>query len=296
MASSSSGGGTFGAVALVLEALLGRLERRRADEDLLAVLDRHHAPRREAAAVAAAIDAVDDGLGEIAAPQKIRVHRMHDAPVVDGGMRRHQRLAQHLPAEHLRTARIAALAAKQVHLEPLELELLLEIGEAAGSSTQPNLNAPFMSASGRGRCRRTLYASPFLSSRRREFHRRRLAATDDLGVRNHARVALLDVVVGNTGGDAVAGDRLRRRRSSASTQLWPMACRRQLAGVRERDFDFGAVGGDGNFLLVELSSGRCRRYRPCRPCRRRRRCGAASDQGQTGNRADRISSWTPLRS
>ena len=28
--------------------------------------------------------------------------------------------------------------------------------------------------------------------------------------------------------------------------------RGQFAGVLERDFDFGAVGGDGNFLLVEL--------------------------------------------
>ena len=59
---------------------------------------------------------------------------MHDAPVIDGGMRRHQCLAQHLPAEHLRAARIAALAAKQVYLEPLKLELLLEIGELLSSS------------------------------------------------------------------------------------------------------------------------------------------------------------------
>jgi hypothetical protein len=42
-------------------------------------------------------------------------------------MRRHQRLAQHLAAEHLRAARVAAFAAKQVQLESLELELLPKI-------------------------------------------------------------------------------------------------------------------------------------------------------------------------
>ena len=45
-------------------------------------------------------------------------------------LRRLQRLAQHLPAEHLRAAGVAALAAKQVDLEPFELELLLQVGEA----------------------------------------------------------------------------------------------------------------------------------------------------------------------
>ena len=72
------------------------------------------------------------------------MHRMHDASVVDGGMRRLQRLAQHLPAEHLRAARVAALAAKQVHLESFELELLLQVGEALVHRIQPNLNVPFM--------------------------------------------------------------------------------------------------------------------------------------------------------
>ena len=44
--------------------------------------------------------------------------------------RRLQRLAEHLPAEHLRAAGVAALAAKQVDLEPFELELLLQVGES----------------------------------------------------------------------------------------------------------------------------------------------------------------------
>ena len=35
---------------------------------------------------------------------------------------RHERLTEHLPAEDLRTAYVAALAAKQVHLELLQLQ------------------------------------------------------------------------------------------------------------------------------------------------------------------------------
>ena len=96
---------------------------------LAAVLDRHHPPRGEAAAIAAAIHAVHDGLGEIAASQEIRMQRVHHAAVFDGGARRLQRLAEHLPAEHLRAAGVAALAAEQVDLEAFEFELLLEVGE-----------------------------------------------------------------------------------------------------------------------------------------------------------------------
>ena len=58
------------------------------------------------------------------------MQRMHHAPVVDGGARRLQRLPEHLPAEHLRAAGVAALAAKQIDLETLELELLLKVSEA----------------------------------------------------------------------------------------------------------------------------------------------------------------------
>ncbi len=40
-----------------------------------------------------------------------------------------ERLAEHLAAEHLRAADVAALAAKQVHLERLQLELLQQVRE-----------------------------------------------------------------------------------------------------------------------------------------------------------------------
>ena len=82
----------------------------------------------KAAAVAAAVHLVDDRRVEVAAAQEIRVQRMHGA-ALDGAARGHERLPEHLSAEHLRTADVAALAAEQVHLEPLELEHFQQVGE-----------------------------------------------------------------------------------------------------------------------------------------------------------------------
>ncbi len=90
---------------------------------------------------------------------------MHHAAVLDGRVRGHQRLPQHLSAEHLRAAGVAALAAKQVDLEALELELLLQVGEARihRVRAQSNLNMPFMIAEWPGKLQKNVYASPFLS-------------------------------------------------------------------------------------------------------------------------------------
>ena len=87
------------------------------------------------------------------------MQRMRDSSIVDGGVSSLQRLSEHLAAEHLRPTRIAALAAKQVHLKTFEFELLLEIGEA-----HPNLNAPFIMLEWPGKVQKKLYASPFLRS------------------------------------------------------------------------------------------------------------------------------------
>jgi len=54
---------------------------------------------------------------------------MHHAAILDRGRGRLERLAEHLPAEYLRRAGVAALATEQVHLETLEVELLLQIDE-----------------------------------------------------------------------------------------------------------------------------------------------------------------------
>jgi hypothetical protein len=57
------------------------------------------------------------------------MERVHHA-VIHGGRGRRQRLSEHLPAEDLRAADVAALAAEQVVLEPLELEQLQQIGQS----------------------------------------------------------------------------------------------------------------------------------------------------------------------
>ena len=104
---------------LVVEPGLGVLKRGGHVEDRLAVLNRLNAARRKMVAVARPIDLVDDRRGAVPAPQKIRVQRMHRA-IIDGRGRGDQGLTQHLAAEHLRAADIAAFAAKQIELEPFE--------------------------------------------------------------------------------------------------------------------------------------------------------------------------------
>ena len=132
MSGNCSGGGTSGIAHLVVGPVLLDLERGGHVEDLLAVLDRYDAAAGEAAAVAAAIHLVDDRRVEIAAAQEVRVQRVHEAPL-DRAAGRHQRLAEHLSAEHLRAADVAALAAEQVLLEPLEVEQPDQVREQACS-------------------------------------------------------------------------------------------------------------------------------------------------------------------
>ena len=90
----------------------------------MAVLDRHHAAGGEAAAVADAVDLVDDRDLGIAAEQEIGMQRMRRpiGDVVDGAAGGDQRLADHLAAEHPLPALLRRAAAKQVHLDRLEIE------------------------------------------------------------------------------------------------------------------------------------------------------------------------------
>jgi len=112
----------------VLESALGQLKRGGHVEDLLAVLNRDHATGREVIAVARAVDLVDDRGIDVAAAQEVGVQGMRVAPF-DRRARRHQRLPEHLAAEHLGAADVAALAAKQVELETLERHHLDQILE-----------------------------------------------------------------------------------------------------------------------------------------------------------------------
>ena len=56
------------------------------------------------------------------------MQRMADS-ALDGAIGRDERLAEHLAAEHLRAADVAALAAEQVDLERLQLEHRKHVGQ-----------------------------------------------------------------------------------------------------------------------------------------------------------------------
>src|SRR6185295_18441497 len=75
--------GHLGHRELMFQALFLHLKGRREREDLFAVLDRHHAARREAGAVATAIDFIKYRNLGIASAQEIAVERMADA-ALDG--------------------------------------------------------------------------------------------------------------------------------------------------------------------------------------------------------------------
>jgi hypothetical protein len=118
----SSGGGTSGIADLMIEIRLLDLERGGHVEDLLAVLNRHHAAAGETLTVAAAVDVIDNRRGAVAAPQKVGMQRVHHALRSHGRRRRPQRLTQHLAAKHLRAADVLALPAEKIDLQGLELE------------------------------------------------------------------------------------------------------------------------------------------------------------------------------
>ena len=91
--------GHLGHVELMLEARLGELKRGCHREYLLAMLDGDDAARREARAVAAAVDFVKYRHLGIAAAQEIGMKRVTLA-ALHGSRRGYQRLPKHLPAKH----------------------------------------------------------------------------------------------------------------------------------------------------------------------------------------------------
>ena len=107
---------------LVLDARFVLLERGREVEDRLAVLDRGHPAHREAAAVTGALHVVDDGLVDVTGAQEIGMQGMRRAAVGHRLLRRRQGLAEHLAAEHVAGADVAALAAEQVVFQALQAQ------------------------------------------------------------------------------------------------------------------------------------------------------------------------------
>jgi hypothetical protein len=108
------------------------VERGQHLEDRLPVLDRRHAPRGEAAAVAQPLHEVDDRRGEIAGQDEVAVERVRGSIGLHGPAGGDQRLGQHLPAEHAPGADVAIRAAKDVDLELLEVEDREELVEGEG--------------------------------------------------------------------------------------------------------------------------------------------------------------------
>src|SRR5215470_12540154 len=90
----------------------------------MTVLDRHNAPRGEAAAVANAVDFVDNGDLGIAGQQEITMERMRRpvGDLVDCAAGSHQRLANDLAAENALPAHLRRAASKQIYLDRFEIE------------------------------------------------------------------------------------------------------------------------------------------------------------------------------
>ena len=119
----------------MLAAFLILLERCGQEEDRLAVLDRGDAAHGEGLAVAGAVHVVDDRRLDVARAQEVGVDRVHVALAVgvqagaERLLRGRQGLAQHLAAEDVLGADVAALAAEEVVLEALEAEQVDQFGD-----------------------------------------------------------------------------------------------------------------------------------------------------------------------
>ena len=104
----------------------------------LAALDRHDAAGGEAAALADAVDLVEDRHRGVAAEQEVGVQRVRRPARRYGAARRHQRLRHHLPAEDPGPAHPRAHAPEQVLLQALQVEdvekLCDDVGHAAGGA------------------------------------------------------------------------------------------------------------------------------------------------------------------
>ena len=78
-------------------------------------------PRREAAAIADAIDFVEDGDFRVARPEKITLQRM-DVTIFDCAIRGDQSLTNDLPTKYPLGALLGASSTKQVELDLFEIE------------------------------------------------------------------------------------------------------------------------------------------------------------------------------
>lgn len=91
-------------------------------EDRLPVLDGDDPAGGEGAAVADAVDRVDDRRAGVPGAQEVRVQGVREAVLGHGPARRHQRLGGHLAAEDAGDDGGAGLPPEDVPLDPLQVE------------------------------------------------------------------------------------------------------------------------------------------------------------------------------
>ena len=116
-----SGNGTLGIETACSSPELLDLERCRERENRAAVLDCVAAPRRKTLPVTDPVDFIDDWHGRIARQKKIAMQRMRRASF-NGAGRRDEGLRDHKPAEHALPANLRAAPAKNIFLDPFEIE------------------------------------------------------------------------------------------------------------------------------------------------------------------------------
>ena len=116
---------------MVERAFLLGMKRHHDGEDRVAVLDRSDPAGRIALAVAQPLDLVDDRNLGVAGQDEVAMQRMRQPPF-DGAARRHHGLSDHLAAEHPLPTRLRAAAAKQVHLDRLQIENGNQVNQAFG--------------------------------------------------------------------------------------------------------------------------------------------------------------------
>ena len=142
---------------LVLQPVLGHLERTGEIENLLTVLDRGHPPGGETLAVARAIDLIEDRHGRVARPDEIAVHRVA-GPILDRLIGREKRLRDHMAAEDSRAPILGRRPPEKVHLNPFQRQA---VGQLAGHRYVPPLEkVPRLSFQDDGRQERRLGKTP----------------------------------------------------------------------------------------------------------------------------------------
>lgn len=111
--------------SVMLEAGLFDLKRNRHAEDRAAMLDRDDPAGRKAAAIADAVDFIEDRNLGIARAEKITLERM-DVAIFDRAIRSDQGLADNLPTEYALGAFLGASPSEKVELDLFEIKKIEE--------------------------------------------------------------------------------------------------------------------------------------------------------------------------